>query len=464
LSGPSSDLHCRRIVDLESGAVWGVEVTSMSGISAVERTIHAIPSIHASVGGRALVSVDVSPRQIEEPTFAAHVERMLRAASVEPSAFMIEVAERPAFADIDAAVEQLARLHDIGVRIALDNVGEGFASLHTLRRLPLDVVKIPRSFVAGVLDGGEAATIVSAVIRLATLTDREVVATGLETSAEAEALRAMGCRLAQGPMFPEVRRSSIQVPTTEAEVGSAPPLSIEPIIGWRVWSLHEVQGQIRLGSIARSHVWPAGEVFHATCVIGGKHGLRVPHESCSCGIYAASSPEHLARSGALTSSASAVGAIAMWGTVVEHTQGARSQFAYPARLRLICATCVSEGRGGVAASVVVGSGSALSARCGRHAIGRTGPRRKAAEVEAALLSSYRVELLPQERVSSALKKPPEPRYRRDPGDALIAWGEGALEVLGAVVNIVMAIWVASGFLFTAYWVLSLIVGVFLGND
>jgi len=461
LSDPGSDLRCRRIVDLESGSVWGVEVTSLSGISAIERTIEAAPSIRAAVGVRAVVSVDVSPRRVEQPTFAAEIEGTLRAASVEPSALMLEIAELPAFVDLAVAVDQLVRLHDIGVRIALDNVGEGFASLDTLRRLPLDVMKLPRSFVAGVPDGGEATEIVLATIRLASATGLEVVATGVETAAEAEALRRLGCRLVQGPMFPEVGQRPTRAPAIDTE--SEPPLSIEPIPGWRVWSLHEIDGQIRLGSITRSDVWPAGEVFGASCV-GGKHGPRVPDESCMCGIYAASGPGHLARSGVLSSSASVVGAIAMWGTVVEHTQGARSQFAYPARLRLMCATCVGEGRGGVAASVVVGSDSLLSAHCARHVIGRTGNRRKAAEVEAALLSSYGVELLPQERVSTALKTPRGPRVRRDARDTLETIGEGVLMVLGALVNIVMAIWVSSGFLFFAYWVIASIVGVFLGND
>jgi EAL domain-containing protein (putative c-di-GMP-specific phosphodiesterase class I) len=469
LIDPGSDLRCRRIVDLASGAVWGVEVASLSGISALERAIEAVPSIRAAVGARAVVSVDVSPRWVEEPTFAAHVEATLHAASVEGSALMLEIAERPAFVDIDAAAEQLALLHEVGVRIALDNLGEGFASLYLLRRLPVDVMKLPRSLVAGVLDGGEAADLVSATLRLASVMGLEAVATGVATAAEAEALRAMGCRLVQGPMFPEVRQRPTRAPATETETETetgpvvGPPLSIEPILGWRVWSLHEVDGQIRLGSITRSHVWPAGEAFAAACV-DPRPGSRVPDESCTCGIYAASSPEDLARSGVLSTSSSVVGAIAMWGTVVEHTQGARSQFAYPSRLRLACATCLHEGRGAVAPSFVVGSGSSMSAHCRRHAMGRSGPRRKAADIEAALLSSYGVELLPVERVSTALEVSRERRHPRGTGDALEVWGERAFQVLGVVVNIVMAIWVASGFLFTAYWLIASIVGVFLGSD
>ncbi len=78
------------------------------------------------------------------------------------------------------------------------------------------------------------------------------------------------------------------------------------------------------------------------------------------------------------------------GTVDEHDRGTQAELAYPSRLRLACATCLNEGRGVVDPSVV-GWGSTPVAFCVRHAIGRAGPRKRAAEVQAALLSGYAVE-------------------------------------------------------------------------
>lgn len=414
------------------------------------------PSIRAATGPHVVVSLNVSPELVERPGFARELQGMLRIASLEPSALMLEIRERPRIADLEAAVDEMRQLHLMGVRLAADNLGEGFASLQYVRRLPLDVVKLPRSIVARVGDDREAAAILSAMLTLASSLGLEAIATGVETAAQAEALRVMGCRLMQGPMFPDASRP-----------GPAPadlPTSIEPVLGWRVWRLLDDDHDVRLGSMTRPDLWPQGEPFRATCPTPTAHGPRVPAESCSCGIYAASTPEDLAHAGVLGVSASVVGAIAMWGTVVEHDRGARAELAYPSRLRLACATCLNEGRGVVDPSVVVGWGSTPVAFCVRHAIGRAGPRKRAAEVQAALLSGYAVEVMPRERVASQLKVPSAGRARRDAQDLVETIAQGVFMVIGVVVNVVMAIWVLSVVLFLAYRIIAAIVGLFLPEE
>src|SRR5207247_111530 len=172
------------------------------------------------------------------------------------------------------------------------------------------------------------------------------------------------------------------------------PLSIEPVLGWRVWRLARRRGELTLVAMTRNDAWPAGRSMRAAC----SGGHAAPGTSCRCGLYAADSVSHLAASGVFSNGGGVIGAIAMWGTVVEHHRGARSEFAYPARLRLVCGPCLQEGR--VAdPEEVVGSDSRLVPMCSSHLKkdGATGP--PAAEVQPELLSTYAVELLPKPKIS-----------------------------------------------------------------
>jgi hypothetical protein len=219
------------------------------------------------------------------------------------------------------------------------------------------------------------------------------------------------------------------------------PLSIEPIFGWRAWRLRAVDGELRLISLTREDRWPAGEPMRARC--SGHTGAGVPSIRCTCGIYATNSPADLAGTSVFTGEPCVVGAIAMWGTVVEHASGARSEIAYPARLHLVCAVCLHEGRGGVQPAVVVDSGSAVRALCRRHSFGRSGTSRPARQVQQELLSTYGVEVMPLERVARPLRRR---RIRR---------AVGPEEVLRGLVRVVFA---TIGFLFQAYIVLGLLIG------
>jgi hypothetical protein len=190
----------------------------------------------------------------------------------------------------------------------------------------------------------------------------------------------------------------------------APPLSLEPVVGWRAWRLDRIGGALALRSVTRPDHWPAREAMVATCV--EHRAWTAPDERCTCGLYAAASPEQLARSGVLGEGISVVGTVSMWGRMILYTLGARSRFAYPARLRLVCGRCLALGAGAVTPVRVLGEHGSLTAVCETHWSGPAGRADSAADVEAELLSTYRVELLPVEQLKGGLRARPVPITRR----------------------------------------------------
>jgi EAL domain-containing protein (putative c-di-GMP-specific phosphodiesterase class I) len=151
------------------------------------------------------VSVNVSRRQLLEPGFVDVVRTALQRAAVPPKAICLEVTETSAPARHAAVVEVLKELHALGVKVALDDFGSGYWTLANLRELPIDMVKIDKSFIDGVATASGDRGIVAAVIALASELGLTVVAEGVETERQLSALRAMGCPLAQGYLFARAR-------------------------------------------------------------------------------------------------------------------------------------------------------------------------------------------------------------------------------------------------------------------
>ncbi|HET6547293.1 MAG TPA: EAL domain-containing protein, partial [Solirubrobacter sp.] len=155
------------------------------------------------------VSVNVSPRQLAEDDFVSVVGAALEASGLEPHLLCLEITESAVLADPDAATEVLERLKSLGVRLAIDDFGIGYSSLSQLKALlPVDTIKIDKSFVDGVTSDDEDSAIIDAVLRLAGGLRLAAVAEGVETAEQVEALRALGCRLSQGyhyarPQTPE---------------------------------------------------------------------------------------------------------------------------------------------------------------------------------------------------------------------------------------------------------------------
>ncbi|HUC37339.1 MAG TPA: EAL domain-containing protein [Acidimicrobiales bacterium] len=142
------------------------------------------------------VSVNVSNRQLEHDRLIAEVASILESTGLPSRNLVVEVTESFFMRDLHAAVRRLNALKQLGVRIAIDDFGTGFSSLNSLSRLPIDVVKIDKSFTDALGTRNDA--IIGAVVEVAGAFDLEVVAEGVESEDQVERLLGLGCKLGQG--------------------------------------------------------------------------------------------------------------------------------------------------------------------------------------------------------------------------------------------------------------------------
>ncbi|MDH4111923.1 MAG: EAL domain-containing protein, partial [Actinomycetota bacterium] len=144
---------------------------------------------------------NLSPRQFWQPDLAERILCRLEAERADPGRVMVEITESSAMRDPDRAHAVLWDLHARGLRVAIDDFGTGYSSLSRLRHLPIDVLKIDRSFVSAVDTDPQAATIVSAFIQLGQGLGMATLAEGIETEGEWRFLAERGCELGQGFYF-----------------------------------------------------------------------------------------------------------------------------------------------------------------------------------------------------------------------------------------------------------------------
>jgi diguanylate cyclase (GGDEF)-like protein/PAS domain S-box-containing protein len=153
---------------------------------------------HGSTFG---VAVNLSARELTHPDVVATVLNAVRRSALEPHRLTIEVTESTAMADRETGFRALRELNEQGIRIAIDDFGTGYSSLDHLREMPADVLKIDRSFVAGMAANSPDSALVAAAIAMGRALDMEVVAEGIETSEQVADLRELGCPLGQGFLF-----------------------------------------------------------------------------------------------------------------------------------------------------------------------------------------------------------------------------------------------------------------------
>jgi diguanylate cyclase (GGDEF)-like protein/PAS domain S-box-containing protein len=152
--------------------------------------------------GELTISVNVSPRQLGTPELPAIVADALRDSGLPPERLCLEITETALLADVEGVTGTLSALKELGVRLAIDDFGVGHASLLHLRRLlPVDSLKIDKSFVDGIVHDAEDSAIVEGVVRLAHSLGLEAVAEGVETAEQAALLDGMACQSAQGFLF-----------------------------------------------------------------------------------------------------------------------------------------------------------------------------------------------------------------------------------------------------------------------
>ena len=219
-------LHYQPIVDLETGHMVGVEalirwiepdgtlvppgdfIPLAEELGLIEQIGHwVVRELTYQVQAWRELDIDLevgfnlSPRQFWQPDLARRIQQEFRTSGVEPSRVVVEVTESSAMLDPDRAQDILRDLHAAGFSIAIDDFGTGYSSLSRLREMPVKILKIDRSFVSGVHDDRQSASIVSAFLELANGLDMSTLAEGIETAEELAFLREHGCRLGQGFYF-----------------------------------------------------------------------------------------------------------------------------------------------------------------------------------------------------------------------------------------------------------------------
>jgi diguanylate cyclase (GGDEF)-like protein/PAS domain S-box-containing protein len=218
-------LHCQPLVCLSAGRIEGFEslvrwehperglIPPASFIPLAEETGLIVPVgawvlREACATLRRLIdqtgmtwlqaSVNVSPRQLQQADFVSQVQCALDDHRLGPESLVVEITESAIMEAGTAAI--LRGLKDIGVCLAMDDFGTGYSSLSHLRRFPLDVIKVDRSFVAGLGDG-QGSSIAGAIVSLAQALGLRTVAEGIEDDDQCRAVRALGCDLGQGFLF-----------------------------------------------------------------------------------------------------------------------------------------------------------------------------------------------------------------------------------------------------------------------
>jgi diguanylate cyclase (GGDEF)-like protein len=153
------------------------------------------------LGHHLTMSINISTRQLEEEHLVDQVREVLSATALEPRSLVISVAEPGLMKDIDSTVRRLRELKELGVLIAVDDFGTGYSSLARLRQVPIDSIKIDRSFVAAMGDSPEANSSVHALVQLGRTLGMETLAEGIEQGWQLASLQSEHCRFGQGSLF-----------------------------------------------------------------------------------------------------------------------------------------------------------------------------------------------------------------------------------------------------------------------
>ena len=215
---PIFDLESRRCESVEALIRWNsstlgrlapdafipvAEDTDMMreiGRFTLERAIQSLSRWHGHRGsampGR--IAVNVSVRQLRDSKFFDHILALLREYAVDPTRLELEITESAAMADMDSAIDLLTRCRNLGLCITLDDFGTHYSSLTHLQRLPIDTIKIDKSFVQGCPGNADDVSIVRGIISLGHERRRRIVAEGIETHEQLRWLHAAGCDFGQG--------------------------------------------------------------------------------------------------------------------------------------------------------------------------------------------------------------------------------------------------------------------------
>jgi diguanylate cyclase (GGDEF)-like protein/PAS domain S-box-containing protein len=221
---PIVDLQADRVIGVEALVRWNhpqrgllapehfIDIAETSGLvcalgSEVLRQACAAVRTWRQLGHRFGVSINAAAAQISSRDYVTEIESALHEFEIEPGMVTIELTETAAMQVADS-LDNLRRIRALGVHLSLDDFGTGYSSLSFLRDLPVDAIKIDRSFVSGLATSPRDASIVEGVIAIAAALGHKVVAEGVETTAQADKLRVLGCGYAQGFLWSQPVRAA----------------------------------------------------------------------------------------------------------------------------------------------------------------------------------------------------------------------------------------------------------------
>jgi diguanylate cyclase (GGDEF)-like protein len=223
------ELHYQPVVDLGTGAVVALEalvrwrhpllglVPPLQFLQVAEDSGLIVPMgrwveseacrqlarWHASalLSAGARVGVNLSNREFWSPRFLEHLDRVLGESGVRPDLLAFEITEGVIMDDLDSALDVLQELHARQVQVHVDDFGTGYSSLQALHRLPIDVLKIDKSFVAGLVEDDRTVELVRTIVNLGKSIGVGVIAEGVETAVQHDVLAGLGCPWGQGFLF-----------------------------------------------------------------------------------------------------------------------------------------------------------------------------------------------------------------------------------------------------------------------
>ncbi len=195
------------------------------------QTMHSVLSVAASTQPQLAMNVNLSARQIADPTLAKRVSRILDNVHIDPRTVCLELTENTLMRDTPNVMKALHALRSQGVHLSIDDFGTGYSSLSYLKRLPVEALKIDRSFIDGLGNEPEDTSIVQAIVTLAHSLELTAVAEGVETATQLAALRALRCDFAQGYLLGRpapAEQITSSIPTLSGPHPSVMQLSVRP--------------------------------------------------------------------------------------------------------------------------------------------------------------------------------------------------------------------------------------------
>ena len=156
---------------------------------------------HDLAAGSLRISVNISARHFQHEGLVEDVSKALRVSGLDPSCLVLEITESVLVQDAESVISRMLDLKGLGVAFAVDDFGTGYSSLSYLKRFPIDILKVDKSFVDDVGDSAKAAALAKAIVQLGNSLNLDTVAEGIEEARQVDGLRSLGCEYGQGFFF-----------------------------------------------------------------------------------------------------------------------------------------------------------------------------------------------------------------------------------------------------------------------